>query len=60
SGDTLFSGSIGRTDLWGGDPYKIIKSIKERLLKLDDDTVVIPGHGENTKIYNEKKFNPFL
>ncbi len=60
SGDTLFSGSIGRTDLWGGDPYAIIRSIKERLLVLDDETVVIPGHGDQTLIHREKKYNPFL
>jgi hydroxyacylglutathione hydrolase len=60
SGDTLFSGGIGRTDLWGGDPYAIMKSIKERLFSLEDETLVIPGHGETTKIYNEKRFNPFF
>lgn len=60
SGDTLFAGGIGRTDLWGGDPYAIIKSIKERILTLEDSTLVIPGHGGNTQIYKEKKFNPFL
>lgn len=60
SGDTLFAGSIGRTDLWGGDFNTIMKSIKQKLLTLDDDTIVIPGHGEFTKIYNEKKYNPFL
>lgn len=60
SGDTLFSGSIGRTDLWGGDSYAIIQSIKERLFVLDDDTVVIPGHGDKTKIHLEKNYNPFF
>lgn len=60
SGDTLFAGGIGRTDLWGGDSYAILQSIKQRLLTLDDSTLVIPGHGEFTKIYNEKKYNPFL
>lgn len=60
SGDTLFSGSIGRTDLWGGNYDQIIKSIKDRLLPLDDGTTVIPGHGPNTNIWSEKRSNPFL
>jgi hydroxyacylglutathione hydrolase len=60
SGDTLFSGSIGRTDLWGGDSTKIIKSIENRLFTLEDETLVIPGHGEFTKIYREKRTNPFF
>lgn len=60
SGDTLFSGSIGRTDLWGGDSVKIIQSIKNRLFTLEDETVVVPGHGDFTKIYNEKRYNPFF
>lgn len=60
SGDTLFAGGIGRTDLWGGDSEKILKSIKNRLLILDDSTQIIPGHGDTTNIYREKKSNPFL
>jgi len=60
SGDTLFQGSIGRTDLWGGDSTQIIKSIKTRLFTLKDETKVIPGHGTFTNIYNEKKTNPFF
>ena len=60
SGDTLFNGGIGRTDLWGGSYDDIIKSIKNRLLNLDNDTTVIPGHGSNTSIWQEKKQNPFL
>lgn len=60
SGDTLFAGSIGRTDLWGGDYGKIIDSIKERLFTLEDETLVIPGHGEETRIFEERKFNPFF
>ncbi len=60
SGDTLFNGGIGRTDLWGGSYESIIKSIKKRLLILDNDTLVIPGHGSNTDIWSEKKSNPFL
>lgn len=60
TGDTLFLGSIGRTDLWGGDYDQIISSIKEKLLKLDDNVLVLPGHGPNTTIGQEKKLNPFL
>lgn len=60
AGDTLFQQSIGRTDLPGGDGRQIIKSIKERLLTLPDETKVIAGHGPATVIYQEKKFNPFL
>ncbi len=60
AGDTLFSGAIGRTDLWGGSFDDIIKSIKNRLLVLDDSTEVIPGHGEHTNIWEEKNHNPFL
>ncbi len=60
SGDTLFAGGIGRTDLWGGNYETIMKSIKNRLLNLEDETVVIPGHGGNSIIYNEKNYNPFL
>jgi glyoxylase-like metal-dependent hydrolase (beta-lactamase superfamily II) len=60
SGDTLFSGSIGRTDLWGGDYETIIKSIQTRLFTLEDETLVIPGHGEASVIYREKMYNPYL
>lgn len=60
SGDTLFERSIGRTDLPGGDMNKIISSIKNRILTLPEETVVTPGHGENTRIFEEKKYNPFL
>ncbi len=60
SGDTLFMQSIGRTDLPGGDSRKIIRSIKDRLLTLADETEVTPGHGPDTRIFEEKKFNPFL
>ncbi|MFW5879975.1 MAG: MBL fold metallo-hydrolase [bacterium] len=60
SGDVLFSSSIGRTDLPGGDYSTIIRSIKEKLLVLDNNTVVYPGHGNETSIGAEKKMNPFL
>ncbi len=60
SGDTLFSGSIGRTDLWGGDFDAEIRSIKERLLPLPDLTRVIAGHGPDTTILEERRSNPFL
>lgn len=60
AGDTLFMGSIGRTDLWGGDYDLILDSIKTKILTLKEDTVVVCGHGPNTTIGQEKKFNPFL
>ncbi len=59
-GDTLFAGSIGRTDLPGGDHQTLIRSIKEQLMVLPDDTVVHPGHGPTTTIGQERLFNPFL
>jgi glyoxylase-like metal-dependent hydrolase (beta-lactamase superfamily II) len=60
SGDTLFAGSIGRTDLWGGDFDQEIASIRTRLLTLGDATRVIPGHGPETTIGWERRRNPFL
>jgi len=60
AGDTLFAGSIGRTDLPGGDFRKILTSIHTKLLELPEETIVIPGHGENTTIGREKERNPFL
>ena len=60
SGDSLFEGSIGRTDLEGGSYATLIKSITERLMTLLEDTVVYPGHGPYTTIGDEKKSNPFL
>jgi hydroxyacylglutathione hydrolase len=60
AGDTLFAGSIGRTDLPGGSFAKIITSLHDRVLALPDDTVVIPGHGELTTIGKERESNPFL
>lgn len=60
SGDTIFKNSIGRTDLPGGNSDLIIKSIKNRLLVLPEETEIIPGHGPMTKLYLEKSSNPFL
>jgi len=60
AGDTLFQGSIGRTDLPGGNSRQILRSIHDKLLPLDDAVVVIPGHGPNTTIGRERKSNPFL
>jgi hydroxyacylglutathione hydrolase len=60
AGDTLFAGSIGRTDLPGGDSKKILRSIHDRLLSLPDETRVIPGHGPRTTIGAERESNPFL
>ncbi|MBI4715629.1 MAG: MBL fold metallo-hydrolase [Nitrospirae bacterium] len=60
TGDTLFRDSIGRTDLWGGSEEKIMASIRDRLLILDDDTAVYPGHGAATTIGRERERNPFL
>ena len=59
-GDTLFAGSVGRTDLPGGDHQALINSIKSRLLVLPDATLVHPGHGPATTIGREKLYNPFL
>ncbi len=60
SGDTLFAGSVGRTDLPGGSETEIIRSIKEKLMVLPDDTSVRPGHGPRTTIGAEREENPFL
>jgi hydroxyacylglutathione hydrolase len=60
AGDTLFAGSIGRTDLWGGSFPEIMGSIQEKLLALPDATIVYPGHGPATTIGNERASNPFL
>jgi glyoxylase-like metal-dependent hydrolase (beta-lactamase superfamily II) len=60
AGDTLFAGSIGRTDLPGGDGRQILRSIHDKLLPLPDETVVVPGHGPLTTVAEEKQFNPFL
>jgi len=60
SGDTLFQGSIGRTDLWGGSLDDILRSIRNRLLIYPDHTPVFPGHGAATTIGEERERNPFL
>ncbi len=60
AGDTLFAGSIGRTDLWGGSLDDILRSIHTKLLALPDETIVFPGHGLATTIGRERNANPFL
>lgn len=59
SGDTLFAESVGRTDFPTGSMSQIVSSVKDKLFKLPDDTVVYPGHGEGTSIAHEKAYNPF-
>ena len=59
SGDTLFEGSVGRSDLPTGDGKLLSRSLKERLMILPDETLVFPGHGNSTTIADEKKYNPF-
>jgi len=60
AGDTLFAGSIGRTDLPGGDPQKIMTSLRTKVMALPDDTLVLPGHGPTTTIGRERVSNPFV
>jgi hydroxyacylglutathione hydrolase len=60
SGDTLFAGSIGRTDLWGGSMEEIMDSLRDKLMQLPDATIVHPGHGPMTTIGHERETNPFL
>lgn len=60
SGDTLFAGSVGRTDLPGGSPRRLAESLASKIVPLDDDIVVYPGHGESSTVGREKTVNPFL
>jgi glyoxylase-like metal-dependent hydrolase (beta-lactamase superfamily II) len=60
TGDALFRGTIGRTDLSGGDHNLLIKSITDKIMTFNDNTLVYPGHGESTTIGFERKRNPFL
>jgi hydroxyacylglutathione hydrolase len=60
AGDTLFAGSVGRTDLPGGDTKALLRSIHTRLLALPENTLVVPGHGEETTLGHERETNPFL
>jgi glyoxylase-like metal-dependent hydrolase (beta-lactamase superfamily II) len=60
SGDLLFAGSIGRTDLPGGDQATMLETLRTKVLPLPDDVVVLPGHGDQTSIGRERATNPFL
>ena len=60
AGDTLFQGSVGRSDFPGGSMSELVRSVKEKLFLLPDDTKVYPGHGEETTIAFEKQYNPFV
>jgi hydroxyacylglutathione hydrolase len=60
AGDTLFAGSVGRTDLPGGDGRALLRSIHTRLMPLSENTLVVPGHGEETTLGQEREMNPFL
>ena len=60
SGDHLFAGSIGRTDLPGGSFDALMQSMEEKILPLDDETVVLPGHGPTTTVGRERMINPFI
>lgn len=60
AGDTLFQGSIGRTDLPGGDHAALVAAVRNKLFRLDDDVVVYPGHGPATTLGEERRFNPFV
>jgi len=60
AGDVLFAGSIGRTDLPGGDHNQMLVSLRDKVLVLDDETVVLPGHGPTTTVGRERASNPFL
>lgn len=60
AGDTLFAGSVGRTDLPGGDGDALVRAVKDKLFSLPDDATVYPGHGPPTTIEREKRMNPFV
>ncbi len=60
TGDTIFEGSIGRTDLPGGDYETLVTTIRERVLTLPPETLLIPGHGPTTTVANERDYNPYL
>lgn len=60
SGDTIFEGSVGRSDFPGGNARELIRSIKDKLCVLPDDTQLFPGHGDSTVVSYEKQYNPFL
>ncbi|MEA2475844.1 MAG: hydroxyacylglutathione hydrolase [Actinomycetota bacterium] len=60
SGDTLFQGSVGRTDLPGGDHAALVTAVRNKLFTLDDDLAVYPGHGPATSLGDERRFNPFV
>ena len=60
SGDTIFNGSVGRTDLMGGDMAQLINSIREKIMTLPDETIIASGHGPTTTVADEKRCNPFL
>ncbi|MFN2593611.1 MAG: MBL fold metallo-hydrolase [Actinomycetota bacterium] len=60
SGDTLFQGSVGRTDLPGGDHGELVKAVRTKLFSFDDDLPVYPGHGPATSVGEERRFNPFV
>jgi glyoxylase-like metal-dependent hydrolase (beta-lactamase superfamily II) len=60
AGDVLFRGSIGRSDFPGSDPAALIRSIRQKMFALPDDTVVYPGHGPVTTVGHEKRTNPFV
>ncbi|WP_263144056.1 MBL fold metallo-hydrolase [Pseudomonas sp. RIT-PI-AD] len=60
AGDTLFRRGVGRTDLWGGDQGALIRSIRQRLYRLDEDATVVAGHGPDTRLGDEMRENPFV
>ena len=60
TGDTLFRRGVGRTDLWGIDHETLVHSVKHKLLNLDEETIVVPGHGPSSRIGEEKRMNPYL